>query len=83
MAKSPVIGTVAYVSKRGTEIHLVDDPKRYRGVKASRSWQMLPGCTTYPLFYVHDVQVGDTVRLQWGGFARLNIAAVEILRHHR
>lgn len=82
MLKLPVTGVVAHVSQRGTEVRLAGDPKRYRGVKLHpelvKHW---PGSKTFPLFYLHDVQVGDTVRLEWGGFADLNIRAVRILRH--
>lgn len=82
MAKSPVIGIVTYVSKRGTEVHLAGDPKRYRGEKLHPDLQKhFSGSKTFPIFYFRDVQVGDTVRLYWGGFANLNIAAVTILEH--
>ena len=80
--KAPIEGIVTHVSARGTEVRLAGDSKRYRGVKLHPDHQRLyPGSTTFPIFYYLDVQVGDTVRLHWGGFADLNIADVTILRH--
>jgi hypothetical protein len=76
MAKAPVTGIVTHVSKRGTEVHLMGDLKRYRGFR-QRGLLVKPGNKTYPIF--KNVRVGDYVRLTWGGFANLNIVRVEIL----
>lgn len=82
MAKPPVVGTVAYISKRGTEIHLQNDSRRYRGIKLRPEADVrarFPGSTTYPIFRINGIAVGDVVCLYWGGFANLNIKSVVLV----
>lgn len=77
--KAPVTGIVAYVSRRGTEIRLLGDPKRYRGTKLHGARIPTdPKCKTANVF--RHVEVGDTVRLIWGGFAYMNIALCVVLK---
>lgn len=76
MAKQPVTGTVEYISKRGTEVRLEGDPKRYRGAKLNAAHRI--ACKTAPIFRWAGVKIGDTVTLHWGGFADLNIIGVNI-----
>jgi hypothetical protein len=78
MSKAPVTGIVAHVSKRGTEVRLNGDPKRYRGVKL-RPASQTPDCKTTPVFKYAGVQVGDEVYLKWGGFADMNIVFAHVL----
>lgn len=73
MAKTPVVGTVTYISKRGTELHLQNDARRYRGIKLAAR---VSGSRTAPIFRTTGIRVGDVVRLSWGGFAKLNISSV-------
>lgn len=78
--KPPVEGVVEYVSRNGTEVHLIGDPKRYRGY-ARPGWRAprKDGGRTAPVFKWARVKVGDRVRLHWGGFADLNITRVQKL----
>ena len=73
--KQPIIGTVSYVSKRGTEVHLEGDTRRYRGIKDYLSDD--PACKTRPVFAL--VKPGDIVIMHWGGFANLNIRQIRFM----
>lgn len=74
--KPDVTGIVTHVSRKGTEVHLLGDPKRYRGARLAHPGD--PKCKTYNVF--RHVNVGDTVRLVWGGFANMNIVLCLILK---
>ncbi len=70
--KQPIIGTVRYVSKRGTEVHIEGDTRRYRGVKTYLTDD--ERCMTKAVFSL--VKPGDIIVMHWGGFANLNIRHV-------
>jgi|SRR5688500_5491006 len=79
--KAPVTGIVTYVSKRGTEVHLADSAHRYRGanLRHFKNWDGYKRtCQTAPIFRWAGVRTGDKVTLHWGGFADLDIVAVDV-----
>ena len=83
--KAPITGTVVHVSKRGTEVHLAADPKRYRGYKQTpyHDDTIDPRCKTAPIFKWYGIRPGDVVTLHWCGFAYLNIASVDVVKRRR